>query len=78
MERVNLAGVGKDARCRIVDQRIVFPAVPQPRDHVQELPGALISLAVGRMFRKPEILRGLGRAGGDDVPAGAASADVIE
>ena len=78
IDRVDLAGVGKDARRGIVDDSVVFPAVPQPRDDIQIFPGALVTLAVGRMFGQAEILRRLCYGCRDDVPAGSAAADVVE
>lgn len=46
VERVDLAGVGEDARSRIVDERVILPAIPQPGDHVEIFAGALIALVV--------------------------------
>src|ERR1700738_3980827 len=78
VDRVNLGGVCKNARDRGVDQCIVFPTVPQARDDIQELPGALVAFAVRRVFGEAEILRRLRYAGRDNVPASASAADVIE
>ncbi len=71
---MDLAGVGKDARRRIVNDSIVLPAIPEPRDDIQVFPGALVTLAMRRMFGQAEILCRLRRGRGDDVPAGAAVA----
>ncbi len=71
-------GVGEDAGRGIIDQRIVFPAVPQPRDDVEIFARPLVTLVMRRMFGQPEILRCLRRARRDDVPAGAAAAEVIQ
>ena len=73
IERVDLAGIGEDAGGGIVDERVVLPAVPEPRDDIEIFPGALVALVVRRMLGQAEILRRLRRAGGDDVPAGAAA-----
>ncbi|MGY2930723.1 hypothetical protein ACVWZ6_000325 [Bradyrhizobium sp. GM6.1] len=78
VERVDLAGVGEDARSRIVDERVILPAIPQPGDHVEIFAGALIALVVRGMFRQPKVLCGLLRTGGDDVPAGATPAEMVE
>src|SRR3981081_4170599 len=75
---MDLAGVGKNARRRIVDDGVVFPAVPEPRDDIQIFPGALVTLAMWRMLGQAEILCRLRRGRGDDVPAGSAATDVVE
>ena len=54
------------------------PAVPQPGHHVVELARAAVALAVLHMLVQPEIERRVRIGGGDDVPAGAAAAQMIE
>jgi len=78
VERMDLAGIGEDARGRIVDERVVLPAVPEPRDHVEIFAGALVALVVGRVLGQSKVLRGLWGAGRHDIPAGAALAQVVE
>ena len=58
----------------IADEGVVRPAVPQAGDHVIELPGARVALAVLHVLVHAEIQRRIGIGGGDDVPAGAAAA----
>src|SRR5882672_3354319 len=53
------------------DEGVIGPAVPQARDHVIELPGAPIALAVLDMLLKAKVERGIWIGSGDDIPAGA-------
>ena len=62
----------------VADEGVVRPAVPQSRHHVVELARAAIALAVLHVLVEPEIQRRVRIGGGDDVPAGAAAADVVE
>ena len=59
IDRVDLAGIGEDAGGGIVDERVVFPAVPEPRDDIEIFPGALVALVMRRMLGQAEILRRL-------------------
>ena len=53
-------------------------AVPQARHHVVELARAAVALAVLHVLVEPEVQRRVRIGGGDDVPAGAPAADVVE
>jgi len=55
----------------LADEGVIGPAVPQARDHVIELPGAPIALAVLDMLLKAKVERGIWIGSGDDIPAGA-------
>ncbi len=71
--RVGIASAGA-----VVEHRIVGPAVPQALDHGHVLFGALVAVGVADLADAAEIAAGLRRPGGDDVPADAAAADVVE
>ena len=77
-EHVHLGGIEIDAVLDVADEGVVRPAVPQARHHVVELARAPIALAVLHVLVEPEIERRVRVRGGDDVPAGAAAAQVIE
>ena len=62
----------------VADEGVVGPAVPQAGHHVVELARAAVALAVLHVLVEPEIERRVRIGGGDDVPAGAAAADVVE
>jgi hypothetical protein len=57
IDRVDLAGVGKNARDGVVDERVVFPTIPKPSDDIEILPRPLV--AQRRMFGQSKILRRL-------------------
>ncbi len=78
VEHVQPLGVEIDALPDIADKGVVGPAVPQPGDHVEELAGAAVALAVLHVLAQAEIERRVGVRGGDEVPAGPPAADVIE
>ena len=59
IDRVDLAGVGENAGDGIVDEGVVFPAVPELRDHIEIFARPLVSLMMRRMLGQAEILRGL-------------------
>ena len=73
-----LSGSKIDAALDVADEGVVGPAVPQAGHHVVELARAAIALAVLHVLVEAEIQRRIGIGGGDDVPAGAAAAEVIE
>ena len=77
-EHVHLVGIEEDAALDVADEGVVGPGVPQAGHHVVELARAPVALAVLHVLVEPEIERGVRIGGGDDVPAGAAAADVIE
>ena len=62
----------------VAHEGVVGEAVPEAGDHVVELAGAAVALVVLHVLVEAEIQRRVGVGGGDDVPAGAAAADVVE
>ena len=62
----------------VADEGVVGPAVPQAGDHVVELARAAVALGVLHVLVEAEIQRRVRIGGGDDVPAGAAAADMVE
>src|SRR5882724_4690736 len=78
IDRVNFAGVSENAGDGIIDEGVVLPAIPEPGDHVEILARPLVSLVMRRVLGKPEILRRLRGARGNDVPARATVAEMIE
>ena len=78
VEHVHLVGVEEHAALDVADEGVVGPAVPQAGDDVVELAGALVALVVLHVLVHAEVERGVRIGGGDDVPAGAAVAQVIE
>ena len=71
-------GVEIDAALDIADKGVLGPAVPQPGHDIEELAGAAVALAVLHVLGQPEIERRVGVRGGDQVPAGAPAADMVE
>ena len=57
---------------------IVGKAVPEAGHDVIELAGTMVSLTVLDMRVQAEVQRGVGICGGDDIPSGTTSADVIQ
>ena len=62
----------------IAHEGVVGKAVPEARHHVIELAGTGVALAVLHVLLEPEVQRRIRIGGGDDVPAGAPAADVVE
>ena len=75
--RLDLAQRRFSARA-IVEHRIVGPAVPQPLDHGHVLFGPFVALGMADLADAAEVAGRLRRPSGDDIPADAAAADVIE
>ena len=78
VEHMHPLGVEIDAVLDIADEGVVGPAVPEAGHDIEELARAAIALAVLHMLGQPEIERRVGVRGGDQVPAGAAAADMVE
>src|SRR5215469_16827516 len=78
VERPDLAVIDIYAARLVGDQRPVLPAIPQPLDHIDELLGALVTQLVVHLAVEIEIERRLRPRAGDDVPRGAALADVVD
>ena len=62
----------------VANEGVVGKAVPQARHHVVELARAGVALAMLHVLLQPEVQRRIRIGGGDDVPAGASAADVVE
>ena len=78
IERMQLRRIEELPARLVAHEGVVVPAVPQRGDHLGEFVGALVALGVAIVRVAVEVQR-LGRhAGGDQVPAGAPAADVIE
>jgi putative oxidoreductase len=77
-QRVQARRVEVAAARGIADEGVVGPAVPKPGHHVVELARRRIALVVRHVVLAAEVERGVGIGGDDDVPAGAAIAQVIE
>ncbi len=75
---MHLLGVEKDAVLDIAYEGVVGEAVPKAGDHVIELARPIIAVAMLHVFAHAEIERCIRVGGGDDVPAGAAAADMVE
>lgn len=55
VDSVDPGGVGEDARGGIIDQRVVFPTVPQPRDDIEIFARPLIAFVMRRMLGWPKM-----------------------
>ena len=77
-EHVHLLGIEEDAALDVAHEGVVGEAVPQAGHHVVELARAPVALVVLHVLVEAEVQRGVRVGGGDDVPAGAAAADVVE
>ena len=64
--------------CLVADRRVVLPAVPELLGDLDELLGALVAVGMQCAVVEAEVERGVAAGGGDDVPADAAAADVID
>ena len=73
-----MLGIEIDAVLDVADEGVVGPAVPEAGDDVEELAGAAVALAMLHMLVQAEIQRRVGVGGGDQVPAGAPAADMVE
>ena len=78
IEPVQPVGVDELPARLVPDMGAVFPTVPQPLHHVEIFARYAIAHRMGRMFGLAEIGGGIGQPGGDDVPARATTAQVIE
>ena len=78
VERMHLVGIEEHAAVDVTDEGVIGPGVPEASDDVVELARAAITLAVLHVLFEAEVQRGIGVGRGDDVPAGAAAAEVVE
>ena len=77
MQRMQLGGVEVLAAVGVAQEGVVLPAVPQPQHHVMEFSRAR-ALRVLHVFVQAEVLGLALTAGGDQVPARAAAADLVQ
>ena len=75
---VQLAAVRPHPTFAVTDDGVVVPAVPHPHHDLDEFVCARVTVGVIGMDGLTEIGRGQWRDGGDDVPAGAPAAEVIQ
>src|SRR3546814_9896143 len=75
---MNASGIEILTRLLILENRVIGPAVPKALANFHELHGALIPFGLAHMLVVTEILRILRIDRGDDVPTGAALADMVE
>ena len=71
-------GIEIEPALDVAHERVVGEGVPQAGHHIVEFARPLVALGVLHVVVEPEIQRRIRIGGGDDVPAGAAIADVIE
>src|SRR5580658_4511006 len=55
IDRLDQVGVRPDALFLVVGDRVGIPAVPQPRDNVDELLGPCVTVRGIRVCREPEV-----------------------
>ena len=75
---MQLVGIEKKAAFDVADEGIVGPGIPQAGDDVVEFARAAIALAVLHVIGHAEVQRRVRIGCGDDIPAGAAAAEMIE
>ena len=75
---MHLLGIEEQSAFLVADESVVGKAVPQAGDDVIELPRPMIAFAMLHMLVHAEIQRRIRIGSSDDVPAGAAVADMIE
>ena len=78
IERMQPLRIEKLPAGLVADEGVVVPAVPQRGDDIGEFAGAFVALAVLEVLIAAEILRFFLLARRDQVPAGAAAADMVE
>lgn len=78
VERVHLLGIDEQPAFDVAHESVVGEGIPQAGDDVVELAGALVALGVLHVIVEAEIQRRVRVRGGDDVPAGAAAAEMVE
>ncbi|CAB3958132.1 hypothetical protein LMG7053_05550 [Achromobacter ruhlandii] len=77
-QRMQLGGVEVLAAGLVAQEGVVLPTVPQSQHYVVEFSGAGVAAGVFHVFVQVEVLRLALAAGGHQVPARAAAADVVE
>jgi hypothetical protein len=78
VDRPDQVGVCPDTLFLVGDDRVGIPAVPQPRDDLDELLGPRVAIRGVGMCREPEVAGRPGVPGGHDVPAGPAAGQVVD
>lgn len=78
VEAVEARRIEEQARLDIPQESVVGEAVPEPGDHVEELPGTPIPVAVVHGLVEAEVEGRVGVRRRDDVPARPAAADVVQ
>ncbi len=78
VEHMQFLGIEIDAARDVANERVVRPAVPETLDDIDEFTGTVVAVGMLDMGLEPEVERGVRIGCGDDVPARAALAQVIE
>ena len=78
VEEMDLVAVHVDAALLVAQQAAVLPRVPQAGYDLVEFLGALVAFAMRHVLVEAEILRLVLDLRGDQVPAGAAVADMVD
>lgn len=78
IEHVQLAMIEMEAGRLVLDECIVFPAVPEPGHDALEFVGARVAVGVREVWRRAEVRRFVGHHRRDEIPPGAPAAQVVE
>ncbi|CAM2159799.1 conserved hypothetical protein [Paraburkholderia tropica] len=78
IEHVHFLGIEILAARDVAYESVVVPAIPKAGHDVEELARATIALVVLHMFVEAEIQGGIGIRSGDEIPARASAAQMIE
>ena len=78
VEHMHAVGVEIEALVDVADKGVLGPAIPQSGHDIVELARPAIALAMLHVLGHAEIERGVGVGGGDEVPARATAADMVE
>ncbi|OEI67391.1 hypothetical protein Cus16_2991 [Curtobacterium sp. ER1/6] len=79
LDRVDLRGVGEDARLAVLDDGVVLPRpLPQLVEHLEVLVGHVVAVVVAQLVGVAHVPGGTRQVPGDDVPADAALRQVVE
>lgn len=78
IEHMHLVGIEIDAGFLIADEGVIGKTVPQAGDDIIEFARPLVALSVFDMLVEAEIAGRIRVGRGDDIPGGAAIADMVE
>ena len=78
IEHVHLGGIEIKPLFDVAHEGVVGKGIPQTRDHIVEFARAAVALGVLHVIVESEIQRRVRIGGGDDIPSGAPTADVIQ